>query len=137
MASDGSSPDGRPARFCWQPRIYNVGMAQVSTARKISIAGQLLSMRARRSRYTVALSRGVTAAWRSLFQVFRRLWHEVTGFVFLCFAGIGAVAAVREYQRWGAGDPVAARLAAAVCFTALFAWFGVTSFWRARKAQPR
>jgi len=133
MASVGSSPAG----FWLLRRVYNGGMAPATTARKISIAGQLLDARARRSRFSVALARGASAAWRSLFQVFRRLWHEVTGFVFLCFAAIGAVAAAREYQHWSAGSPVGARLVAATCFTATFAWFGVTSFWRARKAHER
>lgn len=114
-------------------------MAQVTTARKLAIAGQLLRRHAGKSRYAAAFRRGAAAAWHSLSYVLRRLWHEVTGFVFLCFAAIGGLAGFREYQRYQAGDNVAARLAVALCFTAIFAWFAVTSFWRARntKAERR
>jgi hypothetical protein len=111
-------------------------MAQVTTARKLAIAGQLLRSRAGKSRYAGAFRRGISAAWHSLSHVFRRLWHEVTGFVFLCFAAIGGLAAFREYQRYASGADVRSRLAVALLFTAIFFWFGVTSFWRARKIKP-
>lgn len=110
-------------------------MAQVTTARKLAIAGQLLRGRAGKSRYAAALRRGAAAAWHSLAHVLRRLWHEVTGFVFLFFAAIGGLAGFREYQRYQAGSGVAGRLAAALCFTAVFVWFAVTSFWRARNIK--
>ena len=110
-------------------------MAQATTARKLAIAGQLLRARAGKSRYVAAFRRGAAAAWHSLSHVLRRLWHEVTGFVFLCFAAIGGLAGFREYQHYRAGADVAPRLAAALCFTAVFAWFAVTSFWRARNTH--
>ena len=114
-------------------------MAQATTAKKLAIAGQLLRAQAGKSRYAAAFRRGAAAAWHSLSHVLRRLWHEVTGFVFLCFAAIGGLAGFREYRHYQAGAGVAPRLAAALCFTAVFAWFAVTSFWRARhtKAERR
>jgi hypothetical protein len=112
-------------------------MAYVTTARKLAIAGQLLRARAGKSRYAAAFQRGAAAAWYSLSHVLRRLWHEVTGFVFLCFAAIGGLAGFREYRHYQAGADVAPRLAAALCFTAVFAWFAVTSFWRARHTHTK
>jgi hypothetical protein len=47
----------------------------------------------------------------------------------------GGAALVREYSKYRAGQAVANRVAVAICFTLVFAWFGVTSFWRAYKKQ--
>jgi hypothetical protein len=58
----------------------------------------------------------------------RTLWNEVIGFIFLCFGGIFGIQVVRYiYQH----DP--ARAAIAGCCTFLFAWYGISSFLRARK----
>ena len=58
----------------------------------------------------------------------RTLWNEVIGFLFLCFAGIFGFSAVRYYlaSDWG-------RLFFAAFCTGLMAWFGVTSFLKARR----
>ena len=58
----------------------------------------------------------------------RTLWNEVIGFIFLCFAVIFGVQGVRYFL---AGDGV--RLFFAGFCTCLMAWFGVSSFRRARK----
>jgi len=68
--------------------------------------------------------------FRSLRSVVRMLWLEVTGLVFVFFAVIGVTYAVREYHKHGVSS---ARLFAGVCFSVLFAWYGVTSFWRTRR----
>jgi len=59
------------------------------------------------------------------------LWNEVIGFLFLSFAVIFGGYAVRYYLRGGDGD--IARLFIAVFCTLLMAWFGISSFRRARK----
>jgi uncharacterized membrane protein (UPF0136 family) len=67
--------------------------------------------------------------FRSLHSVLRLLWLEVTGLIFVFFAVIGGTYAWREYHRHGSS----AKLVAGVCFSVLFAWYGVTSFWRTRR----
>ena len=58
-------------------------------------------------------------------RVLRQLWLEVTGFVFLALAFIGAVAIVREFARYQAGQTTTARVVVAIVFTLTFVWFGV------------
>jgi len=53
------------------------------------------------------------------------------------FAAGGAIALVREYNAYHAGKGTSSHLALAAGFTALFAWFGVTSFWRAKARSRR
>ncbi len=68
-------------------------------------------------------------------RVLGQLWLEVTGFVFLSLAGIGALAFVREYVRHQEGKASSGRVALAAGFTLLFGWFGLSSFWRVRKKK--
>ena len=82
-------------------------------------------------------NRLVRAAWSaarttvgSFVRVVHLLWLQVTGVFFLAFAAAGATAWWHEYRLhgWMFGKTLLA------CgFTLLFAWFGVSSFWRARK----
>jgi uncharacterized membrane protein YraQ (UPF0718 family) len=84
--------------------------------------------------------RVATAAWRGLqttlshtFRVLHQLFLEVVGFLFLCVAVLGGFAAWREYMAFRAGSAPLYRTVVAVAFTLVFAWWGVNSFWRARK----
>jgi hypothetical protein len=70
-------------------------------------------------------------------RVLHQLWLEVTGLVFLVMATSGGVALVHEYARYQAGKIGFGRVALAICFTATFAWFGVSSFWRGRQKSQR
>ncbi len=56
------------------------------------------------------------------------LWHEILGFVFLAFAGIGAF---RIWQRFGKLPPV--QLLIIVIFVAVMAGYGISSVRKARK----
>ena len=58
----------------------------------------------------------------------RTLWNEVIGFLFLSFGVIFGVHAVR----YGMNGDTPRALIAAFC-TVLFAWYGVSSFLRARR----
>ena len=98
------------------------------------------SIRARSSPEMLSGNRFATAAWKGLRvsatavgRVLGILWLEVTGFVFLALSFIGAIALSREYARYEAGTAGVGKVILAVCFTLLFAWFGVSSFWRARR----
>lgn len=60
------------------------------------------------------------------------LWLQITGFIFLCFAIIGAGALVREYRLYTSGKIPVGKPALALCFTLTFVYFGINSFWRTR-----
>jgi hypothetical protein len=48
-------------------------------------------------------------------------------------AAFGATAGIREYLKYSAGHATASRVAIAAGFTVAFAWFGLSSFWKARR----
>ena len=108
-------------------------MVNVSTARKLGIAARIAGQQVKRSRTYGALLQAARASMSHFWGVFRQLWHEVTGFIFVIFAGVGLTATVREYSAYRAGHGHYERLAAAAGFALMFTWFGVSSFWRARK----
>ena len=87
-----------------------------------------------RSRTGRAMLAALRATAHSYGRVLHQLWLEVTGFVFLAIAGVGVVAGLREYGKYQSGHAAGpGRLLLAICFTASFAWFGVSSFWRVRR----
>ncbi len=104
-------------------------------ARKLGMLARVVTQQATRGRRFGALSRAWKATSSQMGRVLGQLWLEVTGFVFLCLAGIGAMAFVREYMKYQAGKATAGRVALAVGFTLLFGWFGMSSFWRVRKKK--
>ena|SRR5579872_2899381 len=106
-------------------------MAELSTMRKVALGGRVLGNQIRKSRFGGAILRGAAAAWRPMRLALRQLWHQVTGFVFLCFAVAGALALFREIREPGADHE--ARLITATAFTLIFCWFGFSSLWRAKK----
>ena len=109
-------------------------MARVSTTQKIVIATRVAARQAAQSRLTRAVLSGAQVAGRSVGRATRQLWLEVTGFTFLVLAVVGGLAGFREYAKYQAGQVAGpGRVILAACFTATFAWFGVSSFWRVRK----
>ena len=108
-------------------------MTYASNARKLSILGRVAAGQFQRSRTAQAFWRGARVAGASFQRILRQLWLEVTGFVFLCLAGIGGLAGAREYTKFEAGKQGPGRLLIAVCFCLTFAYFGVTSFLRVRR----
>jgi hypothetical protein len=71
----------------------------------------------------------------SVGKVLHVLWLEVTGFIFLCLGLMGAGAGVHEYRKYGLGSGDPNKIWAAGIFTLLFAYFGISSFWRARRKR--
>src|SRR5271166_3728830 len=115
-------------------RPINLLVRGGQAARKIKVAFRVAVNMVQRSRTGRAVLAGVHATARSVGQVLHQLWLEVTGFTFLAMAGVGALAGVREYGKYQSGHATGpGRLMLAVCFTATFAWFGVSSFWRVRR----
>jgi hypothetical protein len=106
-------------------------------AKKLTSMGRSAAQRiagdAARSRKGSALLNGLRTTGRALGSVMHQLWLEVTGFVFLSIAAVGAFEGFREYGKYHAGlEPGPGRLILAVCFTISFAWFGLSSFVRVR-----
>lgn len=83
-----------------------------------------------RNRIGGAVLNAVSATAASFGRVLHQLWLEVTGFTFLAIAAIGAIAGAREYAKYQSHTAGPGRLLLAICFTVLFAWFGLSSFWR-------
>ena len=109
-------------------------MVKVSTWKKIGIAARIAARHAGESRTGAAVLSGARAAGRSFGRVAHQLWLEVTGFTFFVLAIIGGFAGFREYAKYQAGLAEGpGRVILAACFTATFAWFGLSSFWRVRK----
>jgi hypothetical protein len=91
-----------------------------------------------RNRTGAALLAAIRATARSFGRVLHQLWLEVTGFMFLAIAVIGAMAGLREYGKYQSGHAAGpGRLALAVCFTVSFTWFGLSSFWRVKRRAKR
>lgn len=86
-----------------------------------------------RSRMTRGLMAGGGAFLRAMAKAAHMLWLEVTGFLFVCFAVIGSFATIREYRAFAAGKIPIGRTVMGVCFTLMFAYFGISSFMRARR----
>jgi putative exporter of polyketide antibiotics len=110
-------------------------MANLSTSRKLGIAARIAGKQVKQSRTYGAAMSGIRTAFSHFAGVARQLWHEVTGFIFLVFAIAGGAALVKEYAAYHAGKAASSRVAAAAGFTLMFAWFGATSFLRARKKR--
>jgi len=90
-----------------------------------------------RSRRVNAAIGAVRATARSFVHVLHLLWLEVTGVVFLVMALSFAGASVKEYGKYHAGQVGTGRLALAISAAVLFAWFGLSSFWRVHRKSQR
>ena len=95
-------------------------------------AGRFSSDKALRKRVLRAGVSGAAATLASVGRVLRKLWHEITGFLFICLAVVGGA---EVWRKWETHETQ--KLAVAAAFSAMFLYFGVSSFWRARKHSPR
>lgn len=92
---------------------------------------------AKQKRVGSALLVGARSTLVSAGRVAHLFWLQTTGLFFLVFAfGFGA-AALRMYRAWSVTHLEGAKVALVAAFAVLFAWFGVTSFWRASRASRR
>jgi hypothetical protein len=108
-------------------------MANVSTARKLGIAARIAAQQVGRTRTWGALRSSTRTTVAHTGKVLNQLWLEITGFTFLSLSAFGALIVVREYMKYHAGAIGSKRVVVALCFTAMFAWFGLSSFWRVKK----
>ena len=108
-------------------------MIKASTARKVGIVARVVGQQVKKTRTYGAAVKAGRATASHLGGVMSQLWLEVTGFVFLALATIGATAAFHEYMKYEAGKTSLNRVAMAVIFCLMFGWFGLSSFLRVRK----
>ncbi|ABF40025.1 hypothetical protein Acid345_1022 [Candidatus Koribacter versatilis Ellin345] len=87
----------------------------------------------KRAKVLRAAGAGLAATANSVRRTTHVLWLEVTGFFFLVFATVCGGAAYREYQQVLLGKTEMNRVYLAGALAFIFAWFGVSSFWRARR----
>ena len=89
------------------------------------------------NRWIRAFYRAGDVTVRHTGRVARVLWLEVTGFMFLCLAVVGAAAGFREYHRYLRGETGFGKVAVAAVFTLMFLYFGINSFWRSRRPRRK
>ena len=97
------------------------------------VAKQVATEHAQRSRAVRAASGAVATTARAFGRVLHQLWLEVTGVIFLIMGVSFAGAAVKEYGKYHAGQAGLKWVVVAAGCTVMFAWFGVSSFWRVKK----
>ena len=108
-------------------------MVSIQQIRRAVLIGRTLANRGKQNNYVRA---GITAAktvGASAKHASHLLFLQVTGSFFVFFTVIGTMAALHEYQRWHAAEIGPGRFYAAITFSIIFAYFGVSSFWQARK----
>ncbi len=110
-------------------------MANISTIRKLGMIARAAAQQAGRSRTLSATMKAGRAAASHWGRVLGQLWLEVTGFVFLSLGAIGAMSFFRELARYHTRESTMQRVVAALLFTVMFAWFGISSFWRVRRKK--
>lgn len=103
--------------------------------RKAGVVARVAGTQAGRSRTLTALWGAARATARSFGHVLHQLWLEMTGVIFLIMALSFGGASFKEYGKYHAGQIGPGRVGLAVCFTFIFAWFGLSSFWRVRKKR--
>lgn len=80
---------------------------------------------------------GLEGFAKPLQSALRSLFLEVSGVVFLCFSLTVAGAFLHEYHKYTMHQQGWERVALAGLVAAMFLYFGVTSFWRARRKRSR
>ncbi len=105
----------------------------LSTARKLGIVGRVAARQAGQSRWLRAGWSAAQITLRHFGRVLHLLWLEITGVFFLFFALAGGIACWREYRIWQAGTIGPGKFILAGCFATVFLWFGLSSFYRAKK----
>ena len=123
----------REALFYSEALIKSTLMTPLSTVRKLTILARVASQYAGRSHLATAAMQAGRVTLVHVTRVMHILWLEVMGFVFLGIAAIAGYACFHEYTQFQAGAVGSGRAILAAAVALMFAWFGVSSFWRARR----
>ena len=103
-----------------------------------NVGGALGRMLGRRVAKDRMLSAGISAA-RVTLRTFGRVLHvlflEVAGLIFFCIALVGLTELRRQYVAYAAGKIGPGKVIAATVFLLVFLWFGISSFWKARRRR--
>ncbi|PSH03115.1 MAG: hypothetical protein CXZ00_13885 [Acidobacteria bacterium] len=89
----------------------------------------------RNTRILGALWSGVMALLRSVLASVRVLFLQVSGFIFICFSIIFVSAFVHEFRKYVEHQVGMPRVVVAGAIGAMFFYFGMSSFWRARRKR--
>ena len=68
-----------------------------------------------------------------LWRIFRSLFHEVMGVLFLAMAGWGALWLLRVYREFQGDGEAVFKVVLVGAFVVMMGSFGISSFWRARR----
>jgi len=102
---------------------------------KFRAFSRVVGRQAGQSRWSRATYRGASSFLQSIGRVARVLWHEVTGFFFLVFGVIVALACVREYHKYAAGQVGPGRPILAALLALMFLYFALSAFRRAGRKK--
>jgi hypothetical protein len=91
----------------------------------------------RNRRWMNATRAGVRGFAKPLTHVLRILFLEVSGFMFLFFSLAVGTACWHEYHKYQLHEVGAEPVVLAGIVGAMFLYFGVSSFWRARRKRSR
>jgi hypothetical protein len=91
----------------------------------------------RNQRLLRGLEAGVSGFAGPLRNVLRVLFLEVSGFIFLFFSLAVISAFIREYRRYSMHEVGVGHVILAGAVGAMFLYFGVSQFWRARRKQSK
>ena len=125
--------EGFPVRPAARIRAVTAEKKPSFTSAYARAAGRLSGRALRSNRYINAGLQGARITLKSVGRTTHVLWLEMTGLLFLVFAGIGGAAAVRGYRLYEAGKSGPGRIWLGVLIAVLFAYFAVTSFARSRR----
>jgi predicted CDP-diglyceride synthetase/phosphatidate cytidylyltransferase len=79
------------------------------------------------------ISKFVQHVWPNVVRPLHTLWNEVIGFLFLIFAVVAAFYVVRAVRAFEGDLEGLFRIVMPGLFGLVMGYFGVSSFWRARK----
>jgi len=91
----------------------------------------------RNKRIFRGLRSGVSGFLKPVMGTLRVLFLEVSGFIFICFTVIIVSAFFREYRKYATHQVGEERVILAGVIGAMFFYFGLSSFWRARRKRSR
>jgi len=103
-----------------------------------TLAGRVIQ--ARSNPVARGVAKGAFVFGKKLGHVLHLLFLEMTGFLFICVSLGLAGAARKEWVLYAAGDHAPDRvfkLGVAVLFTVMFFYFGVSSFFRAKRKAKK